>query len=377
MNYAVLSDVAKIIMGQSPPSSTYNTKGEGLPFFQGKADFGDLYPTPRVYCSEPNRIAEPGDILITVRAPVGPTNLNRVGSCIGRGLSAIRVGSRLDRDYLLYFLRFYEPELAKAGTGSTFAAISRDDLENIKLPLPPLAEQKRIAGLLSRADRLRRLRRYARGLSDTYLQSVFVEMFGDPARNPKGWERAFIDDIVAFSQYGTSNKSNSEKRGYPVLGMVNITYDGRLDLESLAYVELSDKEFKDLRLERGDIIFNRTNSTELVGKTAYWNFDFDAVIASYLVKLKLKNNVLPDFFVALLNSPYYKNLFQERCKKAVGQSNVSPTLLKEFPVINPPLTEQERFAGVVHRYECLRAQQVESERQAEMLFQSLLARAFG
>lgn len=91
MNYEVLSDVAKIIMGQSPPSSTYNSTGKGLPFFQGKTDFGEMYPTPRVYCTEPNRIAEPGDILITVRAPVGPTNINFVQSCIGRGLAAIRV----------------------------------------------------------------------------------------------------------------------------------------------------------------------------------------------------------------------------------------------------------------------------------------------
>jgi type I restriction enzyme S subunit len=188
MNYAVLSEVAKIIMGQSPPSSTYNTKGEGLPFFQGKADFGDLYPTPRVFCSEPNRIAEPEDILITVRAPVGPTNLNRERSCIGCGLAAIRVGDNLDRDYLLYFLRFYEPTLAKAGTGSTFTAISRDDLETVKIPLPPLTEQRRIAARLAKADHLRRLRRYAEQLSETTLQSVFVEMFGYPRTNTKKWE---------------------------------------------------------------------------------------------------------------------------------------------------------------------------------------------
>ena len=137
-----------------------------------------MYPTPRVYCSEPNRIAEPGDILITVRAPVGPTNINVVQSCIGRGLSAIRASKSIDRDYLLYFLRFYEPELAKAGTGSTFAAISREDLETVKIPLPPLPEQRRLASLLSRADRLRRLRRVGDSLSASLLQSVFLEMFG-------------------------------------------------------------------------------------------------------------------------------------------------------------------------------------------------------
>jgi type I restriction enzyme S subunit len=171
MKYELLSDIAQVIMGQSPPSSTYNTVGEGLPFYQGKTDFGDMYPIPRVYCTEPSRVAETGNILISVRAPVGPTNVSRERSCIGRGIFAIRVGEKLDRDFLLYFLRFYEPELAKAGTGSTFTAIAREDLETIKIPLPPLTEQKRIASLLARADRLRFVRRTA------LLQSVFLEMF--------------------------------------------------------------------------------------------------------------------------------------------------------------------------------------------------------
>jgi len=249
-------------------------------------------------------------------------------------------------------------------------------LKDFTFRFPPLPEQRRIAGLLGRADHLRRLRRYADSLSASLLQSVFLEMFGDPASNPKGCDKGIIDDVLSLSQYGTSNKSNYEKRGYPVLGMTNITLDGRLELEPLSYVEISEKEFRELRLERGDIIFNRTNSTELVGKTTFWNHDFDAVIASYLVKLKLKKNVLPEYFVAFLNMPYYKHLFQERCKKAIGQSNISPTLLREFPVMIPPLSEQERFAQVVRRVEALRRRQAESARQGDGLFQSLLHQAF-
>ena len=222
MNLVALPEVATIIMGQSPPSSYYNTRGEGLPFFQGKADFGDLYPTVRMFCTEPNKVAEAGDILISVRAPVGPTNISPAKCCIGRGLAAIRCSQAIESKYLLYFLRFYEPELVRVSSGSTFDAISRDDLENIQVPLPPLPEQKRIAAILAKADRLRRLRRTARDLSDTYLQSVFLEMFGDPVTNPMGWERATVGDVVAVSQYGTSKKSNSEQRGYPVLGMGNI-----------------------------------------------------------------------------------------------------------------------------------------------------------
>jgi type I restriction enzyme S subunit len=135
-------------MGQSPPGTSYNTSADGLPFFQGKTDFGDMYPTVRVFCNQPSRIAERGDILMFVRAPVGPTNLAKEKCCIGRGLAALRPGDRLDTNFLLYFLRYHEPHLASQGQGSTFDAI-RDDLEEIEIPLPVLSEQQRIAALLS------------------------------------------------------------------------------------------------------------------------------------------------------------------------------------------------------------------------------------
>lgn len=133
-----------IIMGQSPPSSTYNDEGIGLPFYQGKADFGEIYPTPRKWCSAPGKIAEPGDILMSVRAPVGPTNLADRECCIGRGLSAIRPLAEIPSHFIFHYLRFIEQNIADMGQGSTFTAISRSDVENIDVPLAPLREQLRI-----------------------------------------------------------------------------------------------------------------------------------------------------------------------------------------------------------------------------------------
>ncbi|PKN35630.1 MAG: hypothetical protein CVU61_02070 [Deltaproteobacteria bacterium HGW-Deltaproteobacteria-19] len=145
-----LGEVCDIIAGQSPPGSTYRKIPEGLPFFQGKADFGLLNPVPRVWCVEPKKVALPGDILISVRAPVGPTNVADVKCCIGRGLAAIRCGGNSDRDFILFAIRHFESHLTEKGAGSTFEAISRHDLEQLEIPLPPLAEQRRIAGLLKR-----------------------------------------------------------------------------------------------------------------------------------------------------------------------------------------------------------------------------------
>lgn len=115
-----LADASLIVQGQSPPGDTYNARGNGLPFFQGKAEFGPLHPVPVKWCSSPGKVAEPEDILISIRAPVGPTNLANSRCCIGRGLAAIRPLGGIDSKYVLYYMRQSAQLLAEKGTGSTF-----------------------------------------------------------------------------------------------------------------------------------------------------------------------------------------------------------------------------------------------------------------
>jgi type I restriction enzyme, S subunit len=141
---ARLADVAEVVAGQSPPSSTYNTDGEGLPFFQGKAEFGDLSPTTVKWSTAPKRIAEMGDVLISVRAPVGPANLADQTCAIGRGLAAIRPGDEIPSRYLLDYLRYSVSSLKEVGTGTTFDAISGGQLRDHSVMVPPLGEQHRI-----------------------------------------------------------------------------------------------------------------------------------------------------------------------------------------------------------------------------------------
>ncbi len=379
MNYVVLSDVAKIIMGQSPPSTTYNTTGEGLPFFQGKADFGELYPTPRVYCSEPNRIAEPGDILITVRAPVGPTNMNRERSCIGRGLSALRVGNNLDCNFLFYFLRYYEPELAKVGTGSTFAAISREDLESIKLSLPPLSEQQRIASILQKADRLRRLHRYTRQLSDTYLQSVFLEMFGDLNDNPNQHEFRLLEELADVVSGVTKGQDygNKEIIEVPYLRVANVQ-DGFLDLSEIKTICVPPSEAESLWLEKGDILMTEGGDFDKLGRGAIWDGQIPRCIhQNHIFRARFNQTlVLPYFFEAFLLSGFAKKYFLGASKKTTNLASINITQLKNLPVPLPSLKEQRSFVEVVNRFNRVSNQQKEAIRQVEYLFQSLLQRVF-
>ncbi len=145
---ATLEEVAYVNMGQSPKGVFVNEDGEGIPFYQGKAEFGKLYPTPKKSCTSPTKIAETGDILISVRAPVGPTNICRERSCIGRGLASIRAYDSYSQDFLHNFLRNLEPWLSTQGTGSTFKAISGSFLREQTIPVPPYNEQVRIANKL-------------------------------------------------------------------------------------------------------------------------------------------------------------------------------------------------------------------------------------
>lgn len=154
-----LSEVAQVVMGQSPPGSTYNATGEGLPFYQGKADFGDDHPTPRKWCSAPTRVAEAGDVLMSVRAPVGPTNIATERCAIGRGLAAIRPKNGFPSTLIRHAIQQQEAEIASWGTGTTFTAINKDDFKRIELRLPP-ADQ--VHSLAKSLDRLVALRRRAR-----------------------------------------------------------------------------------------------------------------------------------------------------------------------------------------------------------------------
>lgn len=141
---ASLDDICAIEMGQSPPSNTYNNQGDGLPFFQGKAEFNDLYPTIKKWCNRPNKIVDKDTILISVRAPVGPTNIAPDRCCIGRGLAGLTPYSGVSNRFVLYSLRALEHQLSSMGAGSTFDAIASSDLRNFKIPLAPVNEQARI-----------------------------------------------------------------------------------------------------------------------------------------------------------------------------------------------------------------------------------------
>lgn len=184
---ARLEEICAINMGQSPDSSTYNEDGNGLPFFQGNADFGEIYPAVRMWCSEPTKIAREKDILISVRAPIGALNIANCECCIGRGLAALTVNEDICvQKYLWHALSGKVDELNSKGTGSTFKAINKKTLSETEIPLPPIDEQRKIAAVLDKVSDLIAKRRQQLDKLDELVKSNFIEMFGDPVTNSKG-----------------------------------------------------------------------------------------------------------------------------------------------------------------------------------------------
>jgi type I restriction enzyme S subunit len=137
--------IASIILGQSPPSHSYNQAKRGLPFYQGKADFGLVHPHARIWCDIGQQFGQKNDILISVRAPVGDVNISDTDCVIGRGVTAIRAGKRIDPWFLFFALQFAKPEIESFATGSTFASINKSTILDIKIPCPTVTEQITIA----------------------------------------------------------------------------------------------------------------------------------------------------------------------------------------------------------------------------------------
>jgi len=222
MKIVKLKDVCSIIMGQSPPSESYNTNKIGLPFFQGKAEFTDLHPIAEKWCSLPNKIAEPNDILLSVRAPVGTTNIADQRCCIGRGLAALRFENY---KYGFYFLRSKQQELDSKGTGTTFRAISGETIRETLIPFPPLSTQQvivsKIEELFSELDAGIDNLKTAQAQLKTYRQAVLKWAFEGKLTNknvnegelPKGWDIVELKEITSLLGDGLHGTPKYNEKG--------------------------------------------------------------------------------------------------------------------------------------------------------------------
>lgn len=261
-------------------------------------------------------------------------------------------------------------------TGVAQPQITRESLSRLQIPLPPLAEQKRIAAILDAADTLRAKRRESLAQLDTLLQSTFLDMFGNPVTNPKGWPMGTIKDLLMSASYGTCKKADSEFGAYKILRMNNITYTGALDFGSLKYIDLDKKEASKCLVYKGQLLFNRTNSKELVGKTAVYRRDEPMAFAGYLVRGIVNEKSDPEYIGAFMNTSQIKKFLQNKCKSIVGMANINAQEFQAIPIPKPPLALQRRFATIVESVEQQKDRLRAHLAELDTLFASLQSRAF-
>ena len=201
-------------------------------------------------------------------------------------------------------------------------------------------------------------------------------MFGTFPDNPKGWECCTIRDIVKEVRYGSSRPA-VEGGQYPYLRMNNITYEGTLDLSEIKYIDVPEKELEKCTVRKGDVLFNRTNSKELVGKTCLYDRDESMVLAGFIIRVRVNDKVVPEFLVAFLNMDFSKKMLFNKCKAAIGQANINAQELQNIEIYLPPLALQKEFVSLKYQVDKSKLAIQQSLDELETLKKSLMQQYFG
>jgi len=378
-----LNDVASITLGQSPPSSTYNDEGIGPAFLQGKAEFGDVFPSPVKWCSKPQRIAKKDSVLISVRAPVGDVNIAKDDYCIGRGLASICGNERLDNWYLFYYLKHAKKRLEARGTGSTFKSINKGILQEFLISLPPLQEQRAIAQVLSTVrqaiDATEGVIAAARELKRSMMRHLFT--YGpvpvgqadqvplketEVGEIPDTWEVLSLGEFTETTSGGTP----SRKRPEFFNGDIPWIKSGELNdsivhffEESISKEALSKSSAK--LFPKGTLLLAMYGAT--AGKVGILDIEAttnQAVCAIFPDKRAFEGYL---FYSLIFRRD---EILNERYGGA--QPNLSQRVIRTFPVPIPPSVEQKEIAKILSTIDTKINVETWKKSALEKVFDSLL-----
>ena len=368
MEYIALKNICKINMGQSPDSSSYNDNKDGIPFFQGNADFGEKYPVTRVWCNAPIKVAQPNDILISVRAPIGALTFAKEECCIGRGLAALTPDrSKVSLEFIYWVLKWKKAELNSKGTGSTFKAISRKVLEETLVPAIDFEKQYEYAEILGKTYSV--IKKYKKELNclDGLIKARFVELFD--GKYPE-------DTLLNLCNIVDYRGKTPEKveHGLPFITAKNVKMH-HMTLEPREYIskETYDKVMVRGFPKEGDVVF--TTEAPLGNVCRIPHFDTEFYIGQRIVTMQTD----------ALNPTYleYALSDEEFVRKYMGKSSGSTVtgirvrLLEQLTIPVPPRTLQDEFATFVNQVDKSKVAVQKALDETQMLFDSLMQEYFG
>ena len=354
---AFLEDVCEILDSQRVPVTSKDRKKGIYPYYgaNGIQDYVDNY----IFDDELVLLAEDGGNFGSKDKPIA----YRVsGKCwVNNHAHVLKAKDCIDIDYLCYSLMFYD--VSSLVNGATRQKLNQAVMRKMLIPLPNKSEQCNIVLRLNKVTYLIGLCNAILEKLDLLVKSRFVEMFGEPILNPKGWDMATIGDIVTEVKYGTSRPAVDGGK-YPYLRMNNLTYDGHLDLTDLKRIDIPDNEIEKCIVRKGDVLFNRTNSVELVG-------------AGYIIRVRLKPVMLPIVLSCFMNTDALKKKLRDMAKGAVNQANINAQELQAINIYLPPLTLQQQFAAFVEQTDKSKLAVKQVLEKAETLKKALMQEYFG
>jgi type I restriction enzyme S subunit len=318
-----------------------------------------------------------GTLLLSIFGTIGRTAVLDISAATNQAIVGIypRFSGQLDMSYLRRYLDSAVEKLQQISRGVAQSNLNLEILRALKVPLPPLPEQRRIAAILDQADELRTKRHHALTLLDELADSLFIHTFGDPANKASWIQEGKISDLLESASYGTSEKAGTEGE-FPVLRMGNLTSNGRLDLSNMKFMELASGDHAKYLVKAGDVLFNRTNSADLVGKTALYRDATPRAYAGYLVRLRPNKSNTGEYLASFLNTKYAKKILRGMAKSIVGMANINAREVQTIAIPLFPLERQITFSEQKQILELRRHEVISQLSFLDELFASLQHRAF-
>ena len=371
--YRRLDDICNINMGQSPASDSYNEDGDGLPFFQGNADFGELYPEVRIWCNAPTKIVEPETLLISVRAPIGALNFSRERSCIGRGLAGITPMPGIELKYVYYCLKGKNAELNAKGTGSTFKAIAKAALGETPVRMISLVEQQEIIQTIDKLSEVIRQRKQQLADLDTLIKARFVEMFGSIHDSDK-FPYIPVKKLTNVVSGGTPSRDVSEYWDNGDIPWVKTTELQNSVIESVdEYITEKGKNNSAAKIVPvGTVLVAMYGQGKTRGMTGYLGIEATTNQACACI--------LPSNHINMMYLWKYFELSYDKLRSLAqggGQPNLNVNIIKSFHVLVPPREMQDSFVLFVHQVNKSKAVVQKALDEAQTLFDSLMQQYFG
>lgn len=346
-----ISDIGNVITGNTPSKSNWDYYcSNDIPFIKPDVIDEEIISDKLIakeYISEKAksvaRIIQKGTVVVTCIGSIGKIGIVNKECAFNQQINAIIPNNNINSYYLALALKANKNRLIQIANAPVVPIINKTQFENFTVNIN--LDQSFQVDVVKRINGISKLigkREQQLASLDDLIKSRFVEMFGDPIINPKKWKVTTIGDVVTEVRYGTS-KPAVEGGKYPYLRMNNLTYDGHLDLKDLKYIDIPDEEIEKCVVRKGDILFNRTNSIDLVGKTTVFDMSEDMVIAGYIIRVRLKEELLPEILSQYMNLEAIKKILRSMAKGAVNQANINAQELQKINIYIPDIELQKEF----------------------------------